>query len=92
MITFKTWGLQMTLRNLIKRMDKAYYNEGILIEKFDFPRHDIGDGLASFIINETKEVVDTSKKYMSKKDIAEIWRAINKAKVELERVLESLPA
>lgn len=82
----------MTLRTLVKKMDKAYYNDGMLIEILDHPRHNVGDGLAAFIVHETKDVIDYSKKKLSNKDIATIKKALEKAEEELGQVIASLPA
>ena len=82
----------MTLRTLVKKMDDAYYHEGMLVEIFDHPRHNgFGDGLAEFIVSETKDMVAYEKK-LTNKDIKAIKRALELGRKELGRVIASLPA
>lgn len=45
----------MTFKTIIERLDEAYAGDGVLASCLD-PTHEVGDGLAEFIVNECREV------------------------------------
>ena len=78
----------MTLRSLVKRMDRGYYHEGILLSIYDNPKQDSGDGLATFIVQEVKDIAG-KKRGLTHEDVHRIRQGLYKAMGEVNDIIGS---
>jgi hypothetical protein len=75
----------MELKTLIETADKAYDEDGLVLQYFMEPAGEHGDGLAKFIAEELRETYDSE--VSTEEQIAEALRVMLQARDQLCRVI-----
>ena len=78
----------MLLKDLIKLVSDAYEVEGLVVEYFNDPKGEFGDGLAAFIAEEIVETYDPTAS--TRNQLIEAHRVMTRAKMELEGIVDTL--